>query len=414
MVLGYWDGKGFDDLVEGEAAWQSNSVNNMISSAGNYYDYCLPLDTKDNILPDKSELPIGDEHDDNCLADFIKTSQSYYGFFYGWSGGVSHGMKDYILFKNSTYNPIISHIGIKRNDSWSLYCKEIDNGRPVVFLVDTDGDNETDHYITAIGYDDNKNYACLDTWDKNVHWYDFSYMGYGNKWGISSITTCILGVTLYSPINPYPEDYSRLEVNNITLRWECEDPDEDNLYHLYLAKYPYFNENDLLVSNLTEKYYYVSFLEDDSNYYYTEYYWKVVAEEKHGFTTESDTWCFYTLPVEPPTIEIVKPRTRCTYINGDIGYIPFLRRYLRDKTIIIGEIMIEFNAYDNFALDKVQLYVNNQLKFNDSNINSSEYNSYQNYWLWNEQLFSKCILKAVVYDSVGNIGTYEITVWKFF
>jgi hypothetical protein len=42
MVVGYWDGHGFDDLVSGSAAAQTAAVNAMISSQGNYSDYCCP------------------------------------------------------------------------------------------------------------------------------------------------------------------------------------------------------------------------------------------------------------------------------------------------------------------------------------------------------------------------------------
>jgi hypothetical protein len=56
------------------------------SEANNYTDYCFPVETQDDdVLPDKSELPLGDEHPDHCLADFMKTSQSAYWNRYGWS-----------------------------------------------------------------------------------------------------------------------------------------------------------------------------------------------------------------------------------------------------------------------------------------------------------------------------------------
>ncbi len=85
MVIGYWDGKGFDALVSGSAATQTASVNAMISSAGNYNDYYLPYDVYLVLLPDKSELPLGDEHINDSVADFMKTSQSYHYNRSGWS-----------------------------------------------------------------------------------------------------------------------------------------------------------------------------------------------------------------------------------------------------------------------------------------------------------------------------------------
>ena len=67
MVIGYWDGQGFDDLVPGDASMQTAEVNQMMSSTGNYDDYCLPIDLYPNTLDDRSEPPAGDEHPDDDL-----------------------------------------------------------------------------------------------------------------------------------------------------------------------------------------------------------------------------------------------------------------------------------------------------------------------------------------------------------
>ena len=85
MIVGYWDGQGYDDLVSGDASTQTSSVDDMISSSDNYDDYCVPIDSYPTLLPDLSELPLGDEHPDNCVADYMKTSQSYHSNYYGWS-----------------------------------------------------------------------------------------------------------------------------------------------------------------------------------------------------------------------------------------------------------------------------------------------------------------------------------------
>ena len=197
MVIGYWDGQGFDDLIEGSASTQTEAVNNTIASQENYEDYCIPIDYWPNLLPDKSEPPFGDEHDDNCLADFMKTSQSYYWNFYGWSyyDKVKDALLEYINYVNPQYEVSVNNLSWD-DLSWDIYCDEIDTGRPVVFLVDTDGNNNTDHFITAIGYDENYHYACYNTWDHDVHWYEFSGMAPGQPWGIYGGTFCSL---IYDP-----------------------------------------------------------------------------------------------------------------------------------------------------------------------------------------------------------------------
>jgi hypothetical protein len=192
MVIGFWDINGYEDLVEGNASFQTEEVNNMISSQGNYNDYCLPLDYHPGpILPDKSEPPIGDEHDNNCLADFMKTSQSYYNNYYGWSWyrDVNISLFNYIRWVYPDSNIIVNNL-YWGDFSWNIYCNEINAGRPLVFLVDTNGDGRTDHFITAIGYDENHNYACFNTWDNDVHWYEFAKISNGQEWGIYGATLC--------------------------------------------------------------------------------------------------------------------------------------------------------------------------------------------------------------------------------
>jgi len=198
MVVGYWDERGFDALVAGPANAQTASVDQMIASGydvtdtgTNYSDYCLPLDYYDTPLyPDRSEPPEGDEHPDHCVADFMKTSQSAYSNKYGWSwftpmssSFVEYvdwlGRPDYIAATKRyymSYSPTLT---------WDLLRSEIDAGRPMVFLVDTGGDDWTDHFVPVIGYDEaTHSYGCYDTWDHNVHWYEFAEMAPGQPWGI--------------------------------------------------------------------------------------------------------------------------------------------------------------------------------------------------------------------------------------
>jgi hypothetical protein len=192
MVIGYWDGQGYEDLVEGNASYQTKDVNKSIASQGNYVDYCLPIDYyPDPISPDKSEPPIGDEHDDNCLADFMKTSQSFYSNYYGWSWfkHVNVSLLGYINWTNPEYDVTVNNL--RWGDlTWNNFRTEIDAGNPVVLLVDTDGNGWTDHFITAIGYDDSQNYACYNTWDTDIHWYEFAEISYGQPWGIYGATFC--------------------------------------------------------------------------------------------------------------------------------------------------------------------------------------------------------------------------------
>jgi hypothetical protein len=398
MLIGYWDSQGFDDLVDGDAYTQTNSVNNMISSSGNYYDYCLPKDSPPNLLPDKSEPPLGDEHDDDCIADFMKTSQSYCGNYYAVTSTthIDDAIFDYIIYRNPEYEPK-THNYVFSRMLWDKYCIEIDEGRPVVLTVDIDGDGETDHAIIGVGYDENINYACYNTWDKDIHWYDFSPKGNGNKWGISYLIFCSFNFYPYQPLNPQPTNGSINIDGNIVLSWECEDLDSDNLYHIYLSNNMNFDEDDLLITNLTEKYYNINNLEDN-----TKYYWKVVAEDKDDITTESKTWCFYTKDTHPPNINLINPIIGNLYISGNEK-----RETRRGGTIIIGKISLNFNVSDNLLFDRVELYINNVLKYSDINETC-------HFYMWDDVVFGKHNLSIIAYDASGNNIYYCIDVWKFF
>ena len=192
MIIGYWDGKGFDKLVNSSAKTQTTSVNKMISSSGNYNDYVLPIEYGNVLLPDKSEPPFGDEHPDDSVADFYKTSQSYHGNFYGWSwySDADNSLRNYALSIDPTYK-VTAYNEVWGTFTWDDFRAEIDANHPVELLVDSDGDAWTDHFITAIGYGEQGGkpmYASYNTWDTSIHWYDFSYMTVGKPWGIYGAT----------------------------------------------------------------------------------------------------------------------------------------------------------------------------------------------------------------------------------
>jgi hypothetical protein len=204
MAIGYWDGQGYGALVPGDASTQTAAVNTMIASGNthvvtgtHYSDYAYPEDYYPNLQLDLSEPPPGDEPADQCVADYMKTSQSAYGNYYGWSwfmhigialqgytrqalGGDYYGITEdlYMLWDGSL--------------NWDSLRTEIDAGRPMVFLVDTDADGSTDHFVTVIGYAETggvQYYACHNTWDLNVHWYEFAPLAQGQYWGVFGATT---------------------------------------------------------------------------------------------------------------------------------------------------------------------------------------------------------------------------------
>ena len=206
MVIGYWDGNGYGDLVPGDAGSQTTATNDMIANAQHYSDYSVPIDDGGTgLLLDKSSL--GGAHLSNCLGDFMHTSWSSDNNRYGWTYattnpasqyGVSYGMGAYTQYINASYSATVAteYWAGDINTAWTHLKAEIDGGYPMVLLVDSNGDGYTDHFITAIGYDaatTPKHYVCYNTWDNSTHAYDFQAMASGRAWGVA------FGLTYHLP-----------------------------------------------------------------------------------------------------------------------------------------------------------------------------------------------------------------------
>ena len=197
MVIGYWDGRGCDWLILGDASTQTDSVNLRIASGddynGHYRDFCKPLDdASTGIKRDMSESS-SNTHTNHCLADFMHTSWSLYGKYYGATtrDHIPPGIVAYIstmnLWNGTSYQ-FESSLDGWATPSWSKLLNEIDNNRPVVLRVDSDGDGVGDHYVTGIGYRDTKGYqeyACFDTWGTGTRWERFRGVSSSYAWGIT-------------------------------------------------------------------------------------------------------------------------------------------------------------------------------------------------------------------------------------
>lgn len=193
MVMGYYDTHGFPDLILGDASTQTTDVNSAIASTEHYNDYSAPEDYYPNLISDLSELPVGDEHPNNCIADYMYTSQSVYGNYYGWSWGSDIGPAwiDFI------YNETVSYYGFSSSYYFTLFpfdsvVSNINRNHPFVVLVDTDGNGSTDHFVCVAGYKTDLGvnyYGCYDTWDNNIHWYEYRQMGTGINWGVYGANT---------------------------------------------------------------------------------------------------------------------------------------------------------------------------------------------------------------------------------
>lgn len=202
MVIGYYDGLGYHDLIPGDAYTQTNAVNQAIASGGDssspnppgsekhYEDYSRPEDSFPNLLTDDYITEGRPAHGDNCIGDYMDTSKSTRNNYYGWSwsSDVGPSFVSYVNQQNPDYGPSYQQYQMGSTLTWSVLTTEINNDRPMVFLVDTDADGGTDHFVTIVGYRDtpSQQYGCLDTWPPAdvVRWCDFEQMSGGQPWGI--------------------------------------------------------------------------------------------------------------------------------------------------------------------------------------------------------------------------------------
>ncbi len=222
MVVGFFDSNGFEGLIPGSAWTQTEEVDQSIASGGSdgavfppgqrghYEDYSLPIDGYPEMLPDAYLAEGIQPHQSDSLADFMHTSQSTYNNYYGWSWSnhVAPAFEAFVRSRSSSYDPIV-HFYYRTSMTWSVLQSEIDQNRPMVFLVDSNSDGNTDHFVTIIGYRTSPTlqYAIWDTWSNTVvRWEDFAYIQAGVPWGIwggwsfNILLTPSLDNTLYLPI----------------------------------------------------------------------------------------------------------------------------------------------------------------------------------------------------------------------
>ena len=202
MLVGYYDMFGFSDFIPGDASVQTTYVDDAIANEEHYADYSEPIDSYPNLLEDKSEL--GGAHNSNCIADFMETSWSSENNYYGWSwsSDIAISFRDYIHFINPAYSINTSYEWFSEQ-SWGIYKENIDDNKPVVLLVDSDGDGSTDHFVTGIGYDEeNALYACYNTWDNDIHWSDWREMSDQWAWGIYGFSICMVQFSVSAEAEP--------------------------------------------------------------------------------------------------------------------------------------------------------------------------------------------------------------------
>jgi hypothetical protein len=97
-------------------------------------------------------------------------------------------------------------------------------------------------------------------------------------------------------------------------------------------------------------------------------------------------------------VSIVKPNGYVYIFNIQVAPLPGQGRF---NAIVIGAVNVEVDV-GNTSVDKVEFYVDNELKYNDTEA------PYE--WLWDERMIVPPIhsLKVIGYDNDVEVGSDEI------
>ena len=182
-VIGYYEMQGFTGLFDADG-WDSvratANVKDHISSPTHNAKY--------DPTPDNPSLPVPEK---NSLASWFQTSVG--SLQYGWS---------YLSRSDDSFEGYAAYRGYECDafyrsyaaTTWETFTAEIDAGRPVMFLVDSDGNGGTDHFVPILGYDDRGGgdlwYACYTTWSESesIAWKQYRPMASGSSWGVGYLT----------------------------------------------------------------------------------------------------------------------------------------------------------------------------------------------------------------------------------
>jgi hypothetical protein len=196
----------------------------------------------------------------------------------------------------------------------------------------------------------------------------------------------------YAPHDPIPSDGDTDVGVDIDLSWKGGDPDGDNVtYDVYFGN-----------SSSPEK---VSWNQSEVEYdpgildFETTYYWRVVAWDEYGASTEGTLWHFTTTPSIELEVKITEPTEESFYFrNIRLFTVPF-------GTIVYGPIDIKVNATSSVGINNVEFYIDDELEESDS---EKPY-----IFSWAPLLCSSYTIKVVATDNNGNQEQDEITVLKW-
>lgn len=182
-VLGYYDVHGYPQYFNAQgwdAVSQMQDVEDQISSPAHNVKY--------DPTPDDAALPVPPE---TSLADFLHTSENPLGYGSTYLSNMAPGIEAYAAMRGA---PVVAWSEDATASTWTEITQQILGDHPMIFLVDTNGDGITDHFVPVFGFatrpDGSDWFAAYTTWHENesVDWFQFKPMAAGNDWGVGYVT----------------------------------------------------------------------------------------------------------------------------------------------------------------------------------------------------------------------------------
>lgn len=193
VIMGYWDARGFPNLVPGDAQTMTQGVKDMIADAPHIISGQENQPRNPMLPPDYTGLktyfgngdyhnsPSYPNHEQNrrSLADMMSTVD---GITYETE--VIRGTQRYLQSRGATGWTLWE-------EDWGQFTFQdlkwsIDQGFPMLVQADTDANGLRDHATPAVGYNEATNqYAIVDTVKQEVRWYDFAPVLEGRAYGVA-------------------------------------------------------------------------------------------------------------------------------------------------------------------------------------------------------------------------------------
>lgn len=189
-LLKYWDIHGWTRMMPSSQSLAIEAVDyQAIASDGHYQQYCLPLDADSSVsIRDESE-PLGlalTKRRYDCVADFMNSSFSVWGFKYGETdiSSMTSGLMQYAWMQYP--DVLLNYNGVWHSDilveefmldyAWNTFVDLINNDIPSIIVVNTDSIDGLDHAVCAIGYrikNGKRYFIAYNGWDAKPRVYEF-------------------------------------------------------------------------------------------------------------------------------------------------------------------------------------------------------------------------------------------------